>query len=678
MGGVKHLALPVLAVLLSLPVAAEPTRHARIANGVPTHTHATTGAMLVNGFQGCSGTLVGCRTFLTAAHCVCSVNGASCDPDESAFHVFLQHAGLFTVEEITPHPGYVMATLENDIAVFTLTEDVNGIAPTPLASASPPFGSAGTIVGFGTVMDAPQTGSGIKRMGEIVTADCRLELGPGADNDLLVCWDFDTPSGPAGTDSNTCPGDSGGPLFTDEGGTEVIAGVTSFGIGPCASDDFSGDTNVAHHAAWVGGVAGADLANASCGALPQVGEPAVRVDGFDGTLPGTAAEALHSFTIPAGTTDLRVVLNGQDDGPEDFDLWVRFGTPPSESANDCASESGSQFEVCHFSDPAPGTWYATARSWTGSGEYQVTATAFTQAACGDGAIGAGESCDDGNTVPGDGCDASCQTEPVCGDGVIEGGETCDDGNTVPGDGCDASCTAEVVLCGDGVRQLPEECDDGNTTSGDGCSAACVAEASCGDGVVDGTEQCDDGNTVPGDGCDADCRVEPPPSGCPALPEDTCLAPLPDGSKLTLKAGKTPDKNKLSWKWKALPTGAVDFGDPLVATDYHLCLYDEVAGTPALVLEATAPAGPLWSANSKGFKFKGNGGSDELKQLKIRSGSKLKLTAKGKGIALPALPVAQDGEVRLQVRSEAGGCWEGRYEAPASKSDGGRFVDRSTE
>jgi len=33
--------------------------------------------------------------------------------------------------------------------------------------------------------------------------------------------------------------------------------------------------------------------------------------------------------------------------------------------------------------------------------------------------------------------------PVCGNGVIETGETCDDGNTVSGDGCSSTCTTEV-------------------------------------------------------------------------------------------------------------------------------------------------------------------------------------------------------------------------------------------
>jgi cysteine-rich repeat protein len=614
-GPVERLARLVCAVLLLAPPAAfasEPGPHARIANGVATHAHASTGALLIDGFQACSGTLVGCRTFLTAAHCVCSGDGSTCNPDESAYQVFLQHAGLFPVGQITPHPAYVSDTLENDIAVVTLDTAVQGLAPTPLATSSPAFGSAGTIVGFGTLSDAPQTGSGLKRRGAIVTADCRLELGSDASNDELVCWDFDTPAGPPGTDSNTCPGDSGGPLFTDESGTQVISGITSFGIGPCASDDFSGDTNVASFGSWVAGIAGGDLANARCSALPQVGEPGAEVDGFAGSLAGTAAESVHGFAVAPGTQQVRVIQNGQDDGVADFDLWVRFGSPPTATERDCTSESAGQFEVCTFTDPAPGTWYATARSWQGAGEYQITATAFT--------------------------------DVLCGDGLVHGGETCDDGNTAAGDGCGPTCRSESGVCGDGTEEPPEQCDDGNTAAGDGCDPTCVLEIASG--------------------------------GCPALPDEACVPPQQRGSKLKLSRGRTPGQNRLSWTWKAVPAEATDFGDPLDDTDYRLCLYDELADTPTLALEAAAPAGALWSARSKGLKFDGTGGPGQLKQLKVRAGSKLKLRAKGRGIALPTLPVAQDGAVRLQLQNALGTCWEARYEAPAAKSDDGRFVDRS--
>jgi len=193
------------------------------------------------------------------------------------------------------------------------------------------------------------------------------------------------------------------------------------------------------------------------------------------------------------------------------------------------------------------------------------------AVCGDGVIGAGETCDDGNSVPGDGCSGTCQIEPgyscpnagqpcvftgqgLCGDGKIEGTEGCDDGNTVSGDGCSATCAVEsgysctvpgqpcmkdaaAVVCGDGKVGSGEQCDDGNTVSGDGCSATCSLEPGwtcptpgmpckqeqyCGDGILEAQngEQCDDGNTVPGDGCSGTCQIEPgyacPDQGLPCV------------------------------------------------------------------------------------------------------------------------------------------------------------------
>ncbi len=35
------------------------------------------------------------------------------------------------------------------------------------------------------------------------------------------------------------------------------------------------------------------------------------------------------------------------------------------------------------------------------------------------------------------------TQPTCGNGVIDPGETCDDGNATPGDGCSATCQVEI-------------------------------------------------------------------------------------------------------------------------------------------------------------------------------------------------------------------------------------------
>jgi cysteine-rich repeat protein len=130
--------------------------------------------------------------------------------------------------------------------------------------------------------------------------------------------------------------------------------------------------------------------------------------------------------------------------------------------------------------------------------------------CGDGRVDPGEQCDDGNAVACDGCTPMCRIER-CGNAVVECMEECDDGNTMSGDGCSASCRIEP-RCGDGRVTPPEECDDGNASACDGCSVACRVER-CGNGLVECMEECDDGNTTAGDGCSPTCRTEPPPPRC---------------------------------------------------------------------------------------------------------------------------------------------------------------------
>jgi len=96
------------------------------------------------------------------------------------------------------------------------------------------------------------------------------------------------------------------------------------------------------------------------------------------------------------------------------------------------------------------------------------------AICGNGIIEAGEACDDGNLVNGDGCENNCTlTGAICGNGIIEAGEACDDGNLVNGDGCENNCTLTGAICGNGIIEAGETCDDGNLINGDDCDSNCT-------------------------------------------------------------------------------------------------------------------------------------------------------------------------------------------------------------
>jgi fibro-slime domain-containing protein len=166
-------------------------------------------------------------------------------------------------------------------------------------------------------------------------------------------------------------------------------------------------------------------------------------------------------------------------------------------------------------------------------------------ACGDGLINQDfELCDDGNSLPGDGCSGACTLEPnficptpgqpclstiVCGDGNVTGGEVCDDGNAESGDGCPETC--DTIEPGWVCETAGSPC-----VRQDPCKlpippVSCLpppppAAVFCGDGTVNqSSESCDDGNAKPGDGCSGLCTIEPhwscPPSGGPCSSTILC-------------------------------------------------------------------------------------------------------------------------------------------------------------
>jgi cysteine-rich repeat protein len=110
----------------------------------------------------------------------------------------------------------------------------------------------------------------------------------------------------------------------------------------------------------------------------------------------------------------------------------------------------------------------------------------------------------------------------CGDGHVGPGETCDDGDLFDGNGCDRNCTP--TGCGNGIRTVGEGCDDGNTVDGDGCDSNCTPTA-CGNGVVTAGEECDPpGPLSERMVCDRECEREPiGPCTCPSPPARLVVA-----------------------------------------------------------------------------------------------------------------------------------------------------------
>jgi hypothetical protein len=357
--------------------------HPRIVNGVMTASYPAVGAVLYRmaGADGvfrfttwCTGTLIGSKTFITAAHCIAK------DGTTDNYRLFFQHAGVFNVERIA-YQDALYRFPKADVAILHLKTAVNGIRVQPITSvaASRP-GLSAVIVGFGRTGGQNEV-YGIKRTGFVKTATCSCAI-PATCSTAgeLICWAFNAQIANPGMDSNTCNADSGGPLLFEhlQGEALSVIGTTSGGTrSDCLSRDESYDAAVFKYRAWIVQEAGADLGVTAQGS--SVGDDGVSVLATAGKLDASARRMSYPLRIAAGAARAVVSLNGDDipSGANQFDLEV--SPPPGSNAPaGCGGTQNTQFKSCELVNPLAGEWRITVTARRGSGDFQLVATAFAR------------------------------------------------------------------------------------------------------------------------------------------------------------------------------------------------------------------------------------------------------------------------------------------------------------
>jgi cysteine-rich repeat protein len=247
----------------------------------------------------------------------------------------------------------------------------------------------------------------------------------------------------------------------------------------------------------------------------------------------------------------------------------------------------------------------------------------------------------------------------CGDGVLDPREECDDGNRVDGDCCSADCR---------LAAADSACtDDGNPCTADRCSANGVClhpaqAAACDDGdACTAGDACVDGACVAGAPvtCEA-CLTCDAGLGCVARPATGCAHPLQSGAASLELRHRSRDR--LTWTWRHGTACAKDDFRPAGGAPYELCVY----GKDALLLRAQTRSGAgctggdCWRERVAGFRYAdGRDAPDGLRSIRVRSGAagrpRISVLAAGRGLALPAMPVA--GPITVQLRNQATGeCW----------------------
>jgi len=220
---------------------------AAIVNGQQDGQHTSVG-LVVGKKSVCSGTLVGHRTALTAAHCVF---------DGLADYEFVLEGESYLVVQAVVHPDYtpevgqwhtlheLAAAYGDDLAVLTLRRTPD-VTPTAISSA-PPYGIVDvTVVGYGK-MAASETGYGSRLAADTEVHDI-------VDNMIL----FSSEGAYSGlsNEGTICSGDSGGPTFAVIDGQERQVGVHTISDKSCA---LGADERVDLHLAWIDHTAAGDV-----------------------------------------------------------------------------------------------------------------------------------------------------------------------------------------------------------------------------------------------------------------------------------------------------------------------------------------------------------------------------------------------------------------------------------
>jgi V8-like Glu-specific endopeptidase len=345
----------------------------RIVNGLPSRSHPAVGALVTaTGPHApgalCTGTLVGCDKFLTAAHCIAK------HPSPASYLVFFQELGFFKVKAIKRPPDKYDPP-HGDLAMLTLDKPVEGIAPMPINTSVKPLNNTiATIVGFGRT-GGSRKDYGIKREGSVRTAACTGEYATAP----AICWNFDADVKPGASAQNTCHADSGGGVFIrDNDGPRIVEkvfGVVSGGTDAinCMKNDLSYNVDVFQYRDWIKEAGEGRLSSAICG-RSQFDDRAREPVRMTMTLDAKKPEASFTIEAPAGITALHVAMNAEDDtsGKNAFQFAAFRGKDTASSENACKDNGSGQFAFCAIDKPANGTWTITVSRKQGQGQVQIT------------------------------------------------------------------------------------------------------------------------------------------------------------------------------------------------------------------------------------------------------------------------------------------------------------------
>ncbi|MCM2312548.1 MAG: S8 family serine peptidase [Steroidobacteraceae bacterium] len=96
-----------------------------------------------------------------------------------------------------------------------------------------------------------------------------------------------------------------------------------------------------------------------------------------GLAASTGNSVNYTMEVPSGSSNLKFVITG---GTGDADLYVKYGSAPTDSSYDCRPYKSGNEETCSFTTPSAGTWYVRVKAYSSfsgvslTGSYSSTQT----------------------------------------------------------------------------------------------------------------------------------------------------------------------------------------------------------------------------------------------------------------------------------------------------------------
>jgi pseudolysin/vibriolysin len=80
-----------------------------------------------------------------------------------------------------------------------------------------------------------------------------------------------------------------------------------------------------------------------------------------GLAASTGSSINYTMTVPSGASNLSFTMSG---GTGDADMYVKFGSAPTDSSYDCRPYKNGNAETCTFATPSAGTWYVRVKAYS--------------------------------------------------------------------------------------------------------------------------------------------------------------------------------------------------------------------------------------------------------------------------------------------------------------------------